>query len=353
MAAQAAQKTAREAKAYHPALDSRALDGLLASTRDEMLLGIQRRALLLLWEMRRRSAQVSAGFDAWAEEADVDLTLLYDRVELGERVGFTVEEDVHFGTHAMGRRLTTRMRDGCAVPVTAMKYPPMVPAGETEAECDRRRRRCSRARRKADMEQREAADRAAVVITGTLAERRLASLLAVLPTSPAKAITLAEAVKRVAKTETWAGLAPRSVAQFVKVMVSANTGVLIAARPAVEGHTKLQIWRFTSVNNAKVEAPPSEAHVPQPLPSFADFPKPRQSLCLSHLLKGRDDATPPQGALRTDGVPDAGPPAREGMRRLGRQRGPAPTSLATVIGQLPRVAAEVDAAAAVIAEDAA
>jgi hypothetical protein len=52
------------------------------------------------------------------------------------------------------------------------------------------------------MEQ-QAADRPAVVITGTVAERRLASLFAVLAPSPAKAITIAEAARK------WAGRALR------------------------------------------------------------------------------------------------------------------------------------------------
>jgi hypothetical protein len=316
MATQAQKTTPPEAQAYRQHIPFGFIE-----PRDEMLLDVQQRALQLLWEMRRRSGQVSAGFDAWAEEHGIDLMLMYDLVELGDRVAFTVAEDMHFGTHAMGRRPTKRMRGGVAVPVTAMRFPPTVPADETEAECDRRRRKFSRARRKAAMEQQEAADRAAITITGTLAERRLASLLAVLSTSPAKAISLAEAARKVAKTEAWAGLAPRSVAQFVKLMVRAHQGGLIASRPAVDGLTKLLVWRFTAINSGKVEDRPAERIVPQPVSRFADFTKPRPKPRPSLFLTDRVDDAPPQEGLPTSRIPDEGPPPHRGRWPLGRQKG--------------------------------
>jgi hypothetical protein len=272
-------------------------DGLIASNRDEMLLGVQRFALFLLWEMRCRAAQFALGFQTWAEDIGVDLTILYDRVELGERVGFTVEEDTRFGTEAIGRKPFLRKRkDGSVVEVTACRFPPMVPISETSEECDKRRRKVGRERRKS-MEQARHAEELAVInaITGTLAERRLATLLAVLPTSRNEAITLAEAVERVSRHEAWASLTSASMRELVRRMVHGNGGRLIASRAARKDYTKLLIWRFAAAISDKTSRNPCAA-ANSPVQNLPGNP------CPSLLLIDREDPVPPQesGCQRTE-----------------------------------------------------
>jgi hypothetical protein len=268
--------------------------GPLADDRDVMLLGVQRSALVLLWEMRRRAGQVSAGFEAWVEDVGVDLTILYGRVELGEHASFTVEEDTHFGTHPMGRRSTSRVRDGCTAQVTACRFPPMVPADETPEQCDKRRRKFGRERRKA-MEQAQQADEPPAVIAGTVAERRLASLLAILRPSSNKAITLAEAARKIRQHEAWAGLSPGTVSIYVGKLVRTRPD-LLASRPARDGHTKLQIWRVSKQTSARAADHVAQGLVPQQLPRLGDFQKLLGSRCPSPLLIGREDVAPPQEA---------------------------------------------------------
>jgi hypothetical protein len=276
--------------------------GLLADNRDEMLLNVQRSTLLLLWDMRRGAGQVPAGFHEWTINVGVDLTILYDRVDLGERVGLTVEEDTRFGTETMGRKPFLRKRkNGCAVQVTACRFPPMVPADETPEQCDKRRRKIGRERRKA-MEQARHAQELSVISTstGTMAERRLATLLAVLPTSRNEAITLAEAVERVARHEAWASLTSASIRELVRRMVHGKGG-LIASRAVREDYTKLLIWRFAPATSDKASESPCAAATS----SVDNLP---ENPCPSLVLIGLQDTRRREKVATNEPRPLRGPP---------------------------------------------
>jgi hypothetical protein len=124
----------------------------------QMLLGMQRKELRLLHWMR----QLNWPFEAWATEKGIDIGHLYDPVELGVLVQFTVEEDGRFATDPMGRREKRYRRKGRVVVSRAARFPTrLMPAGFTKKQTVERRKKFSRPKRTAVERSRRAENRAA------------------------------------------------------------------------------------------------------------------------------------------------------------------------------------------------
>jgi hypothetical protein len=133
----------------------------LSYEHKQMLLGMQRNELLLLHWMR----QLNLPFEAWAPEKDIDLGRLYDPVELGVLVQFTVEEDGRFATDPMGRRERRYRRKGRVVVSPAARFPTrLMPAGFTKKQTVERRMKFSRNKRTAAERTRRAENRAAKIV---------------------------------------------------------------------------------------------------------------------------------------------------------------------------------------------
>jgi hypothetical protein len=124
----------------------------------QMLLGMQRNELRLLHWMR----QLNWPFEAWATEKGIDIGHLYDPVELGVLVQFTVEEDGRFATDPMGRREKRYRRKGRVVVSRPARFPTrLMPSGFTKKQTVERRKKFSRPKRTAAERSRRAANRAA------------------------------------------------------------------------------------------------------------------------------------------------------------------------------------------------
>lgn len=112
--------------------------------RKEKRLRVQHHALKLIWEMRYRAGRAIKLAD-WLDAIGIDTESTHTRKTLGQLVGFTVEEDERFGSERWGR--TSFKRGGTRV--TACRFLPLLPVGETAEQCDRRRRRFRRAQKRA------------------------------------------------------------------------------------------------------------------------------------------------------------------------------------------------------------
>jgi hypothetical protein len=85
----------------------------------QILLAMQRKELRLLHRLR----QLNLPFETWASEKGMNLGHLYDPVQLGVLVQFTVGEDDRFATEPMGRRDRSYHRKGRLVASPAARFP--------------------------------------------------------------------------------------------------------------------------------------------------------------------------------------------------------------------------------------
>jgi hypothetical protein len=115
----------------------------------QILLAMQRKELRLLHRLR----QLNLPFETWASEKGMNLGHLYDPVQLGVLVQFTVGEDDRFATEPMGRTRNGHPWKG---------FPKrLMPAGFSRAQTKERRKKFNRPKRTAAERRRRAEKRAA------------------------------------------------------------------------------------------------------------------------------------------------------------------------------------------------
>jgi hypothetical protein len=213
------------------------ISGHRAFDFDEMRLATQRRDLNLLRRIRGSTFKL----ELWAAFCGVDLKRDYEWGELGIVVGFTVKEDERFGSDTMGRKppKVRKYRSRMVQPTAAQFSPHLSPAGETSEQCDKRRRKFRYQQRKQ-----------AMLVTAmpppnmSLEDRRVYSVLEILPDKEAKAIPISAAATKVKRRDGFDGLKPTTVRQYVWEIVRRRTDS-IGTRSAKNGDTTLLIWRFS------------------------------------------------------------------------------------------------------------
>jgi hypothetical protein len=170
--------------------------------KTEMLLAVQGKELELLFYMRQQSARSTVTYCTWISEIGIDLNCLYDPLELGELIDFTVPEDVRFATEPLGRREKSYLRQGRRVKMPAARFPRrLMPAGFSKAETQQRRKAFHQPKRNDAERQRRAIERA----TTTARMKQAADLncrhSAVLTAVPDNWTTTRKLAKEVAKSE--------------------------------------------------------------------------------------------------------------------------------------------------------
>jgi hypothetical protein len=125
---------------------------------DEMLLRKQANELRILFRLRDPRLTKWSEIDDAISAAGVDLGRLYDPLELGEHVRFTVAEDQRFATEALGRKDGWYKRKGKMVRRRANRFPAsFIPAGFSKLETKQRRALFNRPRKAEDARRRRAA----------------------------------------------------------------------------------------------------------------------------------------------------------------------------------------------------
>jgi hypothetical protein len=201
---------------------------------DEMKLRTQARDLMLLCHVIRRSPLT---FPEWLADYGIDENILYAWGELGGITGFTIAEDERFGSDAMRRKAGRRWHKGRLMKIAAAQFSRhLSPAGESEKQC-RKRRRAFRHHQKKLMQQ--AAN--PPLPNASLAERRVHTLLAVLPAEAAKAILISKAARKVRRRDGFSKLTPATVQRYVWE-IARTRPKLIGSRFA-EGGPTLLIWK--------------------------------------------------------------------------------------------------------------
>jgi hypothetical protein len=133
----------------------------LSDEQKRILLSMQRKELRLLHRLR----QLKLRFETWASEKGVDLGHLYNPVQLGFLIHFTVEEDDRFATDPMGRRDRRYRRKGRLVVSPAARFPRrLMPAGFTKRQTVERRKKFNRPKRTAAERSRRDRKRAAKTV---------------------------------------------------------------------------------------------------------------------------------------------------------------------------------------------
>ncbi len=128
----------------------------------QVVLNSQKKELRSLHNMRR----LNLAFDDWILGCGIDLARRYDPAELGELVGFTVEEDERFATEPLGRRAGHYLRGAKPVQLSAARFPKfLMPARFTKEQTWARRKEFKKPKR-AEAERRRRAEKRAAAPAG-------------------------------------------------------------------------------------------------------------------------------------------------------------------------------------------
>jgi hypothetical protein len=235
---------------------SEALDG--HGAKSDVFLRAQKSSLRLLHRMRFGTGEVAVPFMAWITIMKLDLTRLYDRAVLGERVAFTQFEDEAFATDPMGRKRIEQMRKGRTVVLAAARFPQwIVPAGETKRDCAKRRRKFRREQRKKEAismfeQQRHAAGRPRPV-AGTIKpsvdnEARIKSFIDGLPMPPTTT-TIEREARRLRRHPAWRGPSGQRlqidyIEQTIRRMRRAHPDLIGFRIELIRRLPTLLIWRL-------------------------------------------------------------------------------------------------------------